>query len=163
MFLCAAGLSQRVINHGFGKYPCDISPASNLSRITLEGGGFGSAFMILAVVWSKTSFGITILRLTRDKLRVFVLAVVVGMNVAMLLQAVFVWVKCTPVEKNWKPWVEGRCWELRVSNGYGVFSGVLSGVCDVLFALLPWYLVGGLRMKRKEKIGVVVCMSMGVL
>jgi hypothetical protein len=33
----------------------------------------------------------------------------------------------------------------------------------VLFALLPWYLVGGLRMKRAEKIGVVVCMSMGVL
>ena len=42
-----------------------------------------------------------------------------------------------------------------MSNGYGVFSGVLSGVCDVLFALLPWYLVGGLRMKRKEKMRLV--------
>jgi hypothetical protein len=163
MFLCAAGLSQRVIAHGFGKYPCDIDPPSNLSLIAFEGGGLGATFMILAVVWSKTSFGITVLRLTRDGLRVFVAAVVVGMNVAMLLQAVFVWAKCAPVEKNWRPWVAGRCWELEVSNGYGLFAGVLSGVCDVLFALLPWYLVGGLRMKRAEKIGVVVCMSMGVL
>jgi hypothetical protein len=85
------------------------------------------------------------------------------MNVAMLLQAVFVWIKCDPVEKNWKPMVPGTCWDLRVSNGYGFFSGALSGVCDVLFALLPWRLVWGLRMRRKEKIGVVVAMSMGVL
>lgn len=162
MFLASTLLCHRVITHGFGKYPCDIPP-QNLPLIAFEGAGLGSAFTILAIVWSKTSFGITILRLTRDGLRRFVFVVVVAMNVAMLLQAVFVWVKCEPVEKNWRPFVEGRCWDLRVSNGYGFFSGVLSGVCDLLFALLPWHLVWGLRMRKKEKVGVVVAMSMGVL
>ncbi|KAK4150505.1 hypothetical protein C8A00DRAFT_46131 [Chaetomidium leptoderma] len=116
MFLTASALCQRVINLGFGKYPCDIPPA-NLRRIAFEGGGLGSAFTICAVMWSKTSFGIT---------------------------AVFVWVKCEPVERDWMPAAAagpgagegGRCWDLRVSNGYG--------------------------MKRKEKVGVVVAMSMGV-
>jgi len=52
---------------------------------------------------------------------------------------------------------------LWVCTGFGFFSGVLSGVCDVLFALLPWHLVWGLRMRKKEKVGVVVAMSMGVM
>jgi lysylphosphatidylglycerol synthetase-like protein (DUF2156 family) len=156
-------MCQRVINYGFGKYPCDISPQSNFSRIAFEGGGLGSNFMIFAIIWSKTSFGITILRLARDKLRILVICVMVLMNVAMGLQAVFVWVKCDPVQKNWQPSLKGKCWPLEVSNGYAVFSGALSGVCDIFFALLPWHLLWRLTMRKKEKIGVVVAMSMGVL
>ena len=162
MFLASCTMCQVVFNLGFGHYPCDIAPA-HLTRIAFEGGGLGSTFTVLAIVWSKTSFGITLLRLARDRLRWALAAVVVAMNVAMGLQAVFVWVRCQPVQKNWRPGMEGRCWALEVSNGYAVFSAVLSGVCDVVFALLPWYLVWGLRMRKKEKVGVVVAMSMGVL
>ena len=164
MFLTSAILCQRVIIYGLGKYPCDIPPA-HLPLISFEGAGLGSVFTILGIVWSKTSFGITLLRLLPRGgwLRRSVWAAVVVMNVAMLMQPVFVWVKCDPVEKNWRPLVPGKCWDLGVSNGYGVFSGVLSGVCDVMFAVLPWHLVWGLRMRRKEKVGVVVAMSMGVL
>ncbi|KAH6845682.1 hypothetical protein B0I37DRAFT_190600 [Chaetomium sp. MPI-CAGE-AT-0009] len=163
MFLASSVMCQLVINLGFGHYPCDI-PTTNLRQIAFEGGGLGSVFTVLAIVWSKTSFGLTLLRLcaARDALRRGLAAVVLAMNVAMGLQAVFVWVRCAPVAKNWRPELEGKCWELAVSNGYAVFSAVLSGVCDVLFALLPWYLVWGLRMRKKEKIGVVVAMSMGV-
>ena len=34
---------------------------------------------------------------------------------------------------------------------------------DITLALLPWKLIFGLQMKRKEKFGVVLAMSMGVL
>ena len=34
---------------------------------------------------------------------------------------------------------------------------------DIALALLPWKLIVGLQMKRKEKIGVIFAMSMGVL
>jgi len=155
-------MCQRVIGYGFGKYVCDI-PVANLARITLEGGGIGSAFTILAIMWSKTSFGITLFRLAHNWLRWLVLGVLVTMNVSMMLQAIFVWVKCSPVEKNWHPTIPGACWDLGVSNGYGLFNAVLSGVCDVSFALLPWRLLWGLKMRTKEKIGLVVAMSMGVL
>jgi hypothetical protein len=38
-----------------------------------------------------------------------------------------------------------------------------SGVCDLLFAILPWPIIWNLQMKRKEKFAVAVAMSMGVL
>ncbi|KAK3900822.1 hypothetical protein C8A05DRAFT_16916 [Staphylotrichum tortipilum] len=161
MFVAESIMCQRAIDYGFGKYACDIPPA-NLARIALEGGGIGSALTILAIMWSKTSFGITLFRLAHNWLRWLVLGVLVIMNVCMMLQAIFFWVKCDPVEKNWHPAIPGRCWDLRVSNGYALFNAVLSGVCDVLFALLPWRLLWGLEMRTKEKIGLVVAMSMGV-
>ncbi|KAK4132124.1 hypothetical protein BT67DRAFT_407277, partial [Trichocladium antarcticum] len=154
-------ICQCVINLGFGKYLCDVPP-QNRPRISFWGAGVAGCFTNLAIVWSKTSFGITILRLTKYKLRAFVLGVVVAMNIAMVLQAVFVWAKCTPLSKNWSPKTPGTCWSLRSSNGYAVFSGAFSGVCDIFFATLPWHLVWSLRIPRREKIGVVVAMSTGV-
>jgi hypothetical protein len=139
-FLGSSILFQRVISRGFGKYPCDIAP-DNLPGIKFEGGGLGPTLAVLRIAWSKTSFGITLLRLMHGRLRRFVAAVVVAMNVATVLQVVIVWVKCDPVERIWRPMVPGRCWDLRVSNGYAFFNGVLSGVCDLLFALLPWRLL----------------------
>ncbi|KAK4167023.1 hypothetical protein QBC43DRAFT_349847 [Cladorrhinum sp. PSN259] len=160
-FLGNAIMCQRVFNYGFGRYPCDIPPA-NLSRVALEGAGIGAVFSILAIVWSKTSFAVTVMRISTGKVRAFVVGLAVAMNIAMSLQAIFVWVKCDPPEKNWRPMLPGTCWDTRVSNAYGVFSGSLSGICDIILALLPWHLVWGLQIKRREKIGVVVAMSMGV-
>jgi len=34
---------------------------------------------------------------------------------------------------------------------------------DVVLALLPWSVIWGLQMRKKEKIGVALAMSMGVL
>ncbi|KAK4226274.1 hypothetical protein QBC38DRAFT_500481 [Podospora fimiseda] len=160
-FLGKAIMCQRVFNHGFGRYPCDVPP-QNLTKIALQGAGLGAVFSILAIVWSKTSFALTIIRITTGKVRAFVIALAITMNIAMSLQAIFVWVKCMPVQKNWNPMLPGTCWNTKVSNAYGVFSGSLSGVCDIVLALLAWYVVWGLKMKRREKIGVVVAMSMGI-
>lgn len=38
-----------------------------------------------------------------------------------------------------------------------------SAIMDVILAFLPWKLIWSLRMKLKEKIGVVLAMSLGVL
>jgi len=38
-----------------------------------------------------------------------------------------------------------------------------SGLMDIVLALLPWSVVWNLQMRKKEKIGVAVAMSMGVL
>jgi hypothetical protein len=34
---------------------------------------------------------------------------------------------------------------------------------DVLLAMLPWKIIWNLQMKRREKIGVGLAMSMGIL
>lgn len=38
-----------------------------------------------------------------------------------------------------------------------------SAVMDVVLAFLPWKFIWGLQMGKKEKVGVVIAMSMGVL
>jgi len=38
-----------------------------------------------------------------------------------------------------------------------------SGIMDFVLALLPWKVIWKLQMKRKEKVGVALAMSMGVL
>ncbi|KAK3385950.1 hypothetical protein B0H63DRAFT_189716 [Podospora didyma] len=160
-FITNSSLCQKVIDLGFGKFPCDI-PQENMSAIGLIGGDIGATFSILAILWSKSSFGITILRLTTGKLHAFVLFLVVSMNIAMLLQVFFVWFKCNPVSKTWNPMEPGTCWDTHVSNGYGVFSGVFSGVCDIVLAFLPWKIVWNLKMQTREKLGVAIAMSLGV-
>ncbi|KAK4460444.1 hypothetical protein QBC42DRAFT_180934 [Cladorrhinum samala] len=143
-FLGDAIMSQRAFDYGFGHYPCDINPA-NFPKLLFEGSGLGASFGILAIVWSKTSFAFTILRISKDKLRYFVIALTVVMNIAMALQLLFVWIRCNPIEKSWKlSMIEGKCWDMRTTDIYGVFAGSLSG------------------MKKKERVGVMVAMSMGV-
>ncbi|KAK4664089.1 uncharacterized protein QC763_001630 [Podospora pseudopauciseta] len=164
MFIASAVICQLVINLGFGRYPCDIPP-SHHPTIAFVGATLGSCITILTIVWSKTSFAITILRLSPSGsvLRNIAWFVLVSMNTLMIVQAVVVWVKCNPISKNWDLSNEGTCWDVHATNYYGVFCGVFSGVCDIVLALLPWRLVWGLQMRKKEKLGVVVGMSMGVV
>ncbi|KAK3317516.1 hypothetical protein B0T19DRAFT_405206 [Cercophora scortea] len=160
-FVVDAAMSQIVVDLGFGMYPCDIDPR-NFRAIAIEGQNVGASVGILAVVWSKTSFAITLLRLTEGKLKAFVWFVIAAMNVVMILEAIIVWVQCTPVSKTWDPSVPGVCWNTHAVNVYGVLAGCFSGCCDILLAMLPWTLVWNLKMQKKEKIGIGIAMSMGV-
>jgi hypothetical protein len=43
------------------------------------------------------------------------------------------------------------------------FTEVYSGIMDFTLALIPWKLLWGLPIQKKEKFGAAVAMSMGVL
>ena len=161
-FITQTSLATHAVTLGLGRYPCDIDDA-NKPAIAFQGHTVGATFGMLAVVWSKTSFAITLLRLTDGKVRSLVVFIIAIMNAAMLLEALFTWINCTPVRRMWDPTVPGTCWNRPALNAYGVFAGSLSGVCDITLAMLAWQLVWNLKMQRKEKIGVGVAMSMGVL
>ena len=82
--------------------------------------------------------------------------------------------------------MEGRCWDPSFDAKYGLFSGgesniqtmiyeyrdlanysvitaVYSAFVDFALSFLPSYLIWNLQMEIKEKIGVLIAMSMGVL
>lgn len=121
------------------------------------------SFSVTAAIWSKTSFGITLLHLTEGWVKIVTWVIIVSMNIAMGLSALFPWVNCTPVQKAWDSSLPGTCWEPEVLVHYNLFSGVYSAVMDFALALLPWQFIWGLQMKKKEKVGVGVAMSMGIL
>lgn len=83
-----------------------------------------SGFMsVLSVVWSKTSFAITLLRLTDGWMKGFIIVLVIILNITQYLSAIFFWVSCTPPAKTWNPLLPGDCWPTSVTVNYSLFVG----------------------------------------
>ena len=165
---------------GLGMHLSDVDPA-NLTQIGLLS-NVASTFSMLAAVLSKTSFAVTLLRITNGYTKMFVWFAIVIMNICMGLAALFVWVKCTPVRKTWDFTVPGTCLDSHAMMVYSVFaagkraprchafvqlltasSAALSAAMDLALAMLPWKVIWTLQMKTREKLGVAFAMSMGIL
>jgi hypothetical protein len=115
---------------GLGMHLVFVDPA-NLSKIGLLS-NVASTFSILAAVLSKTSFAVTLLRITKGYTKLFVWIAIVLMNTGMGLAALFTWVKCTPVRKTWEPTIPGTCLDANAMTVYSVFAaGKLSPKCHV--------------------------------
>ncbi|KAK5662132.1 hypothetical protein OQA88_8037 [Cercophora sp. LCS_1] len=155
-----AGLNTYNLTLGFGSHRTNI-PSQNLPTIGLLS-NLSWSLAILGAVWSKTSFGMTLLRITEGATKACVWFIIVTMNLAMTISVLVTWIQCNPVQRGWDITVNGICWDARVNVYYGVFAAVYSGVADVVLALLPWVVIWGLQMRRKEKAGVGVAMGMGV-
>ncbi|KAK4125525.1 hypothetical protein N657DRAFT_568158 [Parathielavia appendiculata] len=119
-------------------------------------------FSITAAVWSKTSFGITLLHITDGWYKKVTWFCIISMNVFMFLSALFPWVDCTPISSAWDMSVKGTCWDIKVTVYYDIFSSGYSALMDIVLAILPWKFLWGLQMKPKEKIGVIAAMSLGM-
>ncbi|KAK5651492.1 hypothetical protein OQA88_11946 [Cercophora sp. LCS_1] len=72
--------------------------------------------------------------------------------------------RSNPIEvKSWDRSVEGKCLPLGFIINLVYVSGAYSAACDFVLAMLPWPIIWNLQMKKKEKLGVGIAMSMGVL
>jgi hypothetical protein len=147
---------------GYGLHIWDFDVQNNMAPLVVMMNVTGT-FSVTAAIWSKTSFGITLLHLTDGWAKKATWFIIVSMNIAMGLSALFPWVSCTPIHKAWDMYAVGTCWDPKVMVHYNIFSGAYSVFMDFALALLPWQFIWGLQMKKKEKIGVGVAMSMGIL
>ena len=86
-------------------------------------GNVSASTSILAAVWSKTSFGITLLRIIEGKMKRVVLFIIVSMNLLMSFHALFPWIQCDPVSKTWNVNEPGTCWDPRVNVIFGMVAG----------------------------------------
>ena len=105
---------------GVGKH-VPFVPPQNFAFIGFTG-NFVGTFSILAAVWSKTSFALTLLRLMKGRMRIVLWIIIVSMNILMDLNAIFLWVRCWPSAKTWSPQMEGSCWAPNVYPTYGLFA-----------------------------------------
>jgi len=117
-------------------------------------------FAIFAAIYSKTSFAITLLRISEGRTRILLWFIIISVNIALGGSALIPWIQCRPVEKNWNVIVPGKCWNLKIFSYYGMAGSAYSGAMDILLAFIPWKMFWNLQMK--EKIGVATAMSMGV-
>jgi hypothetical protein len=109
---------------GYGYHIWDIPPELILSvPDLLKVINLAGTFSLTAAIWSKTSFALTMLRLTQGWMKVLVWFIIISMNIAMGLSALFIWVQCSPIEKSWNPFMDGgTCWPPYVLVHYNIFS-----------------------------------------
>jgi len=113
-----------MVNLGLGKHLSNVDPA-NLESIGLLS-NVASTFSMLAAVLSKTSFAVTLLRITTGYIKTIVWVIIAVMNIAMGLAALFTWIRCDPVRKTWDPMTPGTCWD---SNAMMIYSVFAAGKC----------------------------------
>lgn len=151
------------VDLGFGMHLFDTDPANREIMILL--GSISITLSTLSAVWSKTSFGLTLLRLAQagyQKTRALLWVILVSMNLLMFIDAIYPWIECRPAQKHWHVYMQGTCWSTDVAINLGIAAGAYSGCMDVIMALLPWGMILQTSMERREKIGVLVAMSMGL-
>ncbi|GAB1317108.1 hypothetical protein MFIFM68171_07318 [Madurella fahalii] len=160
LLLASCSTSTANARLGFGLHFYEVPP-ENLITFGIQSNisGFTS---LIAVACSKTSFAITLLRLTDGWMKWFIIGLLVLLNVTHYISALFFWVSCNPSAKTWNPMLPGECWPVSVTVNYSLFVGACSAFCDFALALLPWRLLLRFNMYNREKIGVAVCMSMGI-
>jgi hypothetical protein len=145
---------------GFGTHIWDID-LHNQEKMMLPT-NIVATFSIIATVWCKTSFGVTLLHVTDGWIKKATWFCIISMNMAVFVAALFVWINCTPIEKTWNYYMEGTCWDPTVTLNYNIFASAYSALTDITLAMLPWKFLWSLQMKRSEKMGVGLAMSMGV-
>ena len=116
-----AGIVSTVeVKYGYGKHFWDV-PIPILLKLPLLANIAGT-FSVLAATWSKTSFAITLLRISQGWTKIIVWWGIITMNVAMHLTALLLWIQCTPIEKSWNPLIDGSCFPIPRLVEFNIFS-----------------------------------------
>lgn len=118
---------------------------------------------ITAISLTKVAFAVSLLRLTTEKTKAFVWFLIITLNISMAVSAMVPWIQCKPINARWDFNVKGECWPLNVGTKIWVATGAQSSAYDFILAVLPWTFLYRLTLRKKEKLGVLVCMSMGVV
>ena len=105
---------------GFGR-PLSQFNFKNLNLFLLITNLAGT-FSILSALWSKTSFAITVLRISSGWTKGLVWFIMITVNISLGMAITITWGQCTPIAKIWQPLLEGECWPKTTQIRYNIFA-----------------------------------------
>ncbi|KAF2734537.1 hypothetical protein EJ04DRAFT_576797 [Polyplosphaeria fusca] len=148
--------------YGLGHHLRDVSE-DNLPKALMYM-TIGEFLGLLGLQASKTSFAMTLLRLAVQQWQKWMLwFVIISLNLVLGLNTILIFSWCQPVQKLWNFSSPGTCWDAQLVIRIAVAAGSYSGIMDLLLAVFPVVLLWNLRIERREKVGVCVAMSLGVV
>jgi len=116
--LVACILLSVMVSMGYGRHPWDVEHQVDnvvtMVRTTLT---------VTAAAWSKTAFGITILRLGEGQMKWILWFIIVSLNIVSAIHAMFPWVNCQPLPKSWYSSLDGSCMSASIIRDLGYASG----------------------------------------
>ena len=91
------------------------------------------------------------------------LASIQSNNLLDFICVFFIFLQCKNPTHLWNPAVPSKCWPTHVFTDFSLFVGAYSGAQDFVLAVLPWPVLMKLQMRQREKIGIALAMSLGIL
>jgi len=126
--VAASAFLTAAIPHGLGRHARFLDP-EGLSEV-LRLSYLAAVLTIIASVWSKVSFALFLLRISSsgctEWTRRAILGIIISLNVMLAAVVTVIVISCRPMEKTWKPEIEGTCFDDNVK----VYSTMaLAGSC----------------------------------
>lgn len=110
-----------IVSLGFGNHVWTISD-ENLRTINLNT-ILVATFGIIATTTSKSSFAVTLYRISTDAwMKYLLIFIIVTINVSMNLVWIFGFAKCSPLERVFDKSVEGTCWDPKKLLKFQLFA-----------------------------------------
>lgn len=117
----AVALNTYIVSLGFGSHIWTISD-ENLKKINLDT-IIVAAFGIISTTTGKTSFAITLYRITETKwMKWFLIFVIITVNLFLNFVWIFGLAKCTPFARVYDKSVPGTCWDLQRLAKFQLFA-----------------------------------------
>ncbi|KAJ4360792.1 uncharacterized protein N0V89_001359 [Didymosphaeria variabile] len=155
-------LTDAMISHQYatGYVPVNGSKWDDRMHILIN---ISSCTNVLGQAWSKTAFGVTLLKLTNKYQQWIIWFCIVTMNVWMAVKVIFQWAKLCD-EKSYDVWYRlDFCLDKTFRDDFKEAGNIYNIVMDFVFAFFPWWITWKLDMRKNEKIGLCITMSLGVV
>ncbi|KAJ4299640.1 hypothetical protein N0V90_004886 [Kalmusia sp. IMI 367209] len=148
------------IMYGIGKKYATVEPTNYSKAIMWE--AIGQGICIMGIAASKSSVAVFLLRIVVTKWHKALLwFCIVSTTILCIITTTLLFLQCRPAAFLWDPTIEGGyCW-LNFTR-VGLTMGAWSAAMDFVLAILPWHVIMGLNMKRKEKLTVAFGLSLGL-
>ncbi|KAI1841433.1 hypothetical protein JX266_012362 [Neoarthrinium moseri] len=122
-----------------------------------------SMFCALASAWSKSAFALTLTRLTERAGTIFLWFIIATVNIAYTVFSISAWGRPCVVQSNSHMYLAGACWSPTAKIAVPLAVVLYSSLMDFTLALFPWKILWHTDMKNREKVGLGIAMSFGVL
>ncbi|KOS47832.1 hypothetical protein ACN38_g1158 [Penicillium nordicum] len=151
--------------HGMGKAPAYLSHRPDDVRRGLLCWWLGQIFYVFTCTIARLSIATTLLRLTIQRIHLWVLCGIMVISSAMGTVFLFFTIfQCRPVAHYWnRSSTKGRCLDINILLGIVyMYSGVVAA-CDFTIGSLPIFMVSRLQMKRGTKFAVSAILGLAYI
>ncbi|ORY58496.1 uncharacterized protein BCR38DRAFT_500261 [Pseudomassariella vexata] len=152
LLMVTAGLISTMLEKGYGRR----LPITTMAKLAYN---LSLTFNYLCAGFAKTAFALTLLRIIQGRLRYLIWVIVASVDMFYVISAIVIW---APICNEMGLVLPGRCWAPITVPMLAMACGSYSALLDVVLAFVPCKLVWRTQMKKKERLGVLIAMSLGV-
>ncbi|KAK1526675.1 hypothetical protein CPAR01_13203, partial [Colletotrichum paranaense] len=122
------------------------------------------AFYAGSLCFIKSSICITLMRITNQKVYLWILRGLIGLSFLMSGSGLIVILnQCHPLDRYWDKSIPGTCWPPIVATALSYGASVANVITDFSVAAIPFFLLRHVQMRSRLKFYVRLILGLGLL